>query len=85
MKIPKEGYLLQDAQSRDFPGDPVAKKPPSNAGDMGSIPGLEGSHMQEDPTWGQNWYDFHRRIEGTGPSKEALLSVGLQATKICER
>ena len=52
MKIPKEGSLLQDAQSRDFPGDPVAKKPPSNAGDVGSIPGPEGSHMQEDPTWG---------------------------------
>ena len=24
---------------RDFPGGPVAKKPPSNAGDAGSIPG----------------------------------------------
>ena len=23
----------------DFPGDPVVKNPPSNAGDMGSIPG----------------------------------------------
>ena len=26
MKIPKEGSLLQDAQSRDFPEDPVAVK-----------------------------------------------------------
>ena len=24
---------------RDFPGGPVAKNPPSNAGDTGSIPG----------------------------------------------
>ena len=24
---------------RDFPGGPVVKNPPSNAGDMGSIPG----------------------------------------------
>ena len=24
---------------RDFPGDPVVKNPPSNAGDVGSIPG----------------------------------------------
>ena len=26
-----------------FPGDPVLKKPPANAGDMGSTPGLERS------------------------------------------
>ena len=26
---------------RDFPGDPVIKNLPSNAGDMGSIPGQE--------------------------------------------
>ena len=25
--------------SRDFPGGPVVKNPPSNVGDMGSIPG----------------------------------------------
>ena len=25
--------------SRDFPGGPVVKNPPSNAGDAGSIPG----------------------------------------------
>ena len=25
--------------SRDFPGVPVVKNPPSNAGDVGSIPG----------------------------------------------
>ena len=30
----------------DFPGGPVVKNPPSNAGDMGSIPGGElRSHM----------------------------------------
>ena len=27
------------APGRDFPGDPVVKNPPSNAGDVGSIPG----------------------------------------------
>ena len=27
------------SQSWDFPGDPVVKNPPSNAGDAGSIPG----------------------------------------------
>ena len=29
----------------DFPGVPVVKKPPANAGDMGSIPGLGTSYM----------------------------------------
>ena len=29
---------------RDIPGDPVVKNPPSKAGDMGSVPGLGGSH-----------------------------------------
>ena len=29
----------QKTENRDFPGGPVAKKPPSNAGDVGSIPG----------------------------------------------
>ena len=30
---------------RDFPGGPVVKNPPTNAGDMGLIPGPERSHM----------------------------------------
>ena len=44
---------------RDFPGDPVVKNPPQNAGDVGLIPGLEmkvphasgqlSSHSNEDP------------------------------------
>ena len=29
----------------DFPGGPVVKEPPANAGDVGSIPGLGRSHM----------------------------------------
>ena len=28
-----------------FPGDPVVKNSPANAGDMGSIPGAGRSHM----------------------------------------
>ena len=31
----------------DFPGHPEAKSPPANAGDMGSIPGLERSLMPQ--------------------------------------
>ena len=30
---------LESVDCRDFPGGPVVKNPPSNAGDMGSIPG----------------------------------------------
>ena len=30
---------------RDFPGGPVVKNPPANAGDMNSIPGPGRSHM----------------------------------------
>ena len=29
----------------DFPGGPVVEKPPANAGDVGSIPGLGRSHL----------------------------------------
>ena len=29
----------------DFPGSPVVKNPPANAGDMGLIPDLGRSHM----------------------------------------
>ena len=32
-------------QHKDFPGGPVVKNPPANAGDMGSIPGPERFHM----------------------------------------
>ena len=30
---------------RDFAGGPVVKNPPANAGDLGSTPGLGGSHI----------------------------------------
>ena len=35
---------------RDFPGGPVVESLPASAGDMGSIPGLGGSHMLQN-----NW------------------------------
>ena len=31
----------------DFPGGPVIKNPPANAGDIGSIPCLGRSHMPQ--------------------------------------
>ena len=35
----------QKRLSKDFPGDPVVKNLPANAGDMGSIPGLGRFHV----------------------------------------
>lgn len=49
-KSPREGSFFKMLRAGTSLGIQWLK-PPSNAGDMGSIPGLEGSHMQEDPTW----------------------------------
>ena len=35
--LPRDDHLLKNFW--DFPGGPVVKYPPANAGDMGSIPG----------------------------------------------
>ena len=38
--------IVRKGIERDFPGGPVVRNPPSNAGDQGSIPGLGlRSHM----------------------------------------
>ena len=39
---------LSKRDLRDFLGGPVTENLPVNAGDMGSIPGLGGSHMSLD-------------------------------------
>ena len=41
----KDKEKLLKAKREDFPGGPVVKSPPANAGDMGSSPGLGRSHM----------------------------------------
>lgn len=61
----------------DFPGGPVAESLPANAGDMGSIPGLEGFHIPWD-----NWARTpqlqtpgsraHATTEACGPRAFAL-------------
>ena len=35
----KSVIIYMISHSRDFPGSPVVKNPPSNAGDVGFIPG----------------------------------------------
>ena len=37
--------ILVTLRNVRFPGGSVVKNPPANAGDMGSIPDLEGSHV----------------------------------------
>ena len=44
MQSPVNYVLLMKIFNRDFPGGPVVKNPPANAGDTGSIPGLGRSH-----------------------------------------
>ena len=36
---------VEEIKARDFPGGPVVKNPPCNAGDTGLIPGPGRSHM----------------------------------------
>ena len=38
-------HIDQEMDTRDFPGASVVENPPANAGDTGSIPDLEESHM----------------------------------------
>ena len=37
--------IIKKSTNRDFPGGTVVKNPPANAGDTGSSPGPERSHM----------------------------------------
>ena len=37
--------IKKSTNNRDFPGSPVVKNPPANAGDTGLIPGPGRSHM----------------------------------------
>ena len=41
----QSGSHPQDSKSRDFPGGPMVKNPPANAGDMSSIPGVRRFHI----------------------------------------
>ena len=42
------GICVQEIHFEDFPGGPVVKNLPANAGDMGSVPGLGRFHMPRD-------------------------------------
>ena len=41
----EDKWFLNNLSVRTFLGGPVVKNPPTNAGGMGSIPGLGRSHM----------------------------------------
>ena len=37
--------VAENTPDQDFPGGPMVKNPPANAGEPGSIPGLGGFHL----------------------------------------
>ena len=43
--MPRGQKTKTQNRSKDFPGGTVVKNPPANAGDTGSSPGPERSHM----------------------------------------
>ena len=54
--------MWYEVEARDFPGGPVVKNPPSNAGDKGSIPG-----------WGTKIPHATGQINPTAKSREKLM------------
>ena len=42
--FPLKDFLLKEKDFKGFPGGPVVKNPPANAGDTGSIPAPGRSH-----------------------------------------
>ena len=81
-EIPQAAWHGKSNKSRGFPGGSVVKNPPANAGDIGSIPDLEGSHMP--------WSSATREVTAmrtlsTTPREQPLLSAttesSLAATK----
>ena len=66
----------QNLENGDFLGGPVAKNLPSNAGDMGSIPG-QGTKIPQASQQGQvKWNSMHTPMSTSSPY--AAL-VGMQA------
>ena len=53
----------------DFPGGPVLKNPPSNAGDTGSTPGLRKFHMP--------WVTKH--VHSTVPALQSPQAAAAEA------
>ena len=45
-KVPGQSKREKERQERDFPGCPVVKNPPANAGDTGWVPGMGRFHVQ---------------------------------------
>ena len=45
--MPHAGGKGAKVRGQSFPGGPVLRNPPANAGDMGSIPGMARFHMPQ--------------------------------------
>ena len=61
----------QEVKIRDFPGVPVVKNPPSNAGDAGSIPG-----------WGTKSPHAIEQLSLCTPTESHVLRLRPDAAKI---
>ena len=65
--------------NRDFPGGAVVGSPPANAGDAGSSPGPEGSHMP----W-SDWAHAPQLLSlCSGARKPQLLSLSAATAEAC--
>ena len=65
---------------RDFPGGSVVRNLPANAGDEGSIPGLE-DHLEKEMTihfsilaWKIPWTEEPGRLQSMGSQRQTQLS-----------
>ena len=56
-KLKYKQSSVKSKSSRDFPGGPVLKNTPSNAGDAGAIPGRRAKipHAAGQPVWHSCW------------------------------
>ena len=73
MEVPLKG------KHWDFPGGTVVKNPPANAGDTGSSPGPEGSHMPR-----SGWARVPQLLSlRSGAREPQLLSPRATTTEAC--
>ena len=63
----RDKFVSQKDHPRDFPGGPVVKKPPTNAGDTGSMPGLGTKSLHA-----KGQLSLHAATESLNASTHAL-------------
>ena len=69
--FPRSRFRCQETTFLDFPGGPVDKNPPANAGDMGSIPGPGSFHTR--------WRNGAAQLQSLSSRPAGCLYWSLQA------